>query len=169
MPIICKCDMCGKTSEMVPFTDAPISLTVKNYAGKSFRVQLSVTLEEEQHMQNVAKFRRIWHGKEKLDKNNTDSLKNLAKLIKDIGEAEKTLPEICDLCKKEQASRGFKDGEFLDVEPTHYSPSSLGKESWNDISKDIGNIDKYFKDNHCDDEFDDDEPPFSGKGRIGFN
>lgn len=171
MPIICKCDMCGKTSEMVPFTDAPVSMTVKNYKGKDYRVQMNVTLENESHMTDIAQFRRVWHGKESVKKSK-DALLDFTNLIKRIEEGEKDLPEICDLCKKEMASRVFTEGEFKDVIPNYYTKTNLSDSDWRESMDDISKIDKFFMGDDWDPKKfgdDNDDPSANGKGRIGFN
>lgn len=165
MPIICKCDMCGKTSENVPFTDAPINISVKNYKGAAFRVRINVTLEHDEHMEDVAKFRRIWHGKERIDKSK-DALLDFTDMIKRIEEGEKNLPEICDLCKKEFSSRAFTEGNFLDATPSFYGKTKLGEDQWGESWDDISKIDSFFKPKKDDK---DDPEASGGNGRIGFN
>jgi hypothetical protein len=139
-------------------------MNIENYNGKQFRIQVQVTVEDETHMQDVAKLRGLYHGKRQLDKGPAGA-QQFIDMISNIEKAEKNLPEICDLCKKEHTARAFTEGKFLDVEHSFYTRVDLAPESWDDISRDLGNMDVYRPKPRPNN---DDEPPTS-RGRIGFN
>jgi hypothetical protein len=153
---------------MVPFTDAPVSMTVKNYKGREFRVQMSVTLEDETHMTDIAQFRRVWHGTAPIKKSK-EAILDFTNLIKRIEAGESELPEICDLCKKELSSRAFVEGEFMDVVPNYYSKGNLSDSDWGESMDDISKIDNFFGNEFPNEGDDNNDPDSSGKGHIGFN